>query len=381
ENYKKVDDYFDESMGLYNDLTSLNDKLDEVQTTVNKLYDYEYDLTNTKANIDNEKDILKKLEIEQKNIVENKIILPENYEQARWNEYERTLVNNKIDELNHFKDSYVDEHRIIDSSHKLSEDEYRDLTIYTIDLINQARKQVGKEKLEITEEAVELTREYIENSVKETDETIILGNTLKNKNIKYYPSVIYNGSYIEGNTLNDLKKAIYNSVLNIVESYAYSLEFILDIYPVVSTSEDVNYNAYTPESIIFPAIGNSVEFISIPKVLITTHLLKNSNYSNSSYTVAVEQQKATLQKLVDNYNDLETKINNTKNLKEKYQDKFNTTETSLVKIEKQLDDLKLKIYGMNYGNSSGWGISGDYYLVDKNNELQGRLKNVVSDCY
>src|SRR5699024_866019 len=165
------------------------------------------------------------------------------------------------------------------------------------------------------------------------------------------------------------------------KSYAYSLEFILDIYPVVSTSEDVNYNAYTPESIIFPAIGNSVEFISIPKDLITKHLLKNSNYSNSSYTVAVEQQKATLQKLVDNYNDLETKINNTKNLKEKYQDKFNTTETSLVKIEKQLDDLKLKIYGMNYGNSSGWGISGDYYLVDKNNELQGRLKNVVSDCY
>ena len=227
ESYKKVDDYFNESMGLYNDLTSLNDKLDEVQTTVNKLYDYEYDLTNTKANIDNEKDILKKLETEQKNIVENKIILPENYEQARWNEYERTLVNNKIDELNHFKDSYVDEHRIIDSSHKLSEDEYRDLTIYTIDLINQARKQVGKEKLEITEEAVELTREYIENYVKETDETIILGNTLKNKNIKYYPSVIYNGSYIEGNTLNDLKKAIYNSVLNVVESYFYSLKFIL----------------------------------------------------------------------------------------------------------------------------------------------------------
>ncbi|MBL1069683.1 hypothetical protein JEM50_02340, partial [Ligilactobacillus salivarius] len=369
ESYKKVDDYFNESMGLYNDLTSLNNKLDEVQATVNKLHGYEYNLSIIKANIDDEKDILKKLETERKNIVENKIILPENYEQSRWNEYERTLVNNKIDELNHFKDSYIDKHIIIDGSHKLSEDEYRNLTIYTIDLINQARKQVGKEKLEITEEAVELAKEYAENYV-DNNETIVLGDILKNKNIEYNSSDVHIGSYIEGNTLNDLKKAIYNSVLDIVESSSYSSEFIFDTYPV-----------YVPESIIFPAIGNRVEFISIPKDLITTHLLKNSNYSNSSYTVAVEQQKATLQKLVEDYNDLETKINNTKNLKEKYQDKFNTTETSLVKIEKQLDDLKLKIYGMNYGNSSGWGISGDYYLVDKNNELQRRLKNVVSDCY
>ena len=381
ESYKKVDDYFNESMGLYNDLTSLNDKLDEVQTTVNKLYDYEYDLTNTKANIDNEKDILKKLETEQKNIVENKIILPENYEQARWNEYERTLVNNKIDELNHFKDSYVDEHRIIDSSHKLSEDDYRDLTIYTIDLINQARKQVGKEKLEITEEAVELAKEYAENYVDNNNETIVLGDILKNKNIKYYPSVIYNGSYIEGNTLNDLKKAIYNSVLNIIKDSTYSLEFILDTYPIISTSENFDYNAYALENVIFPAIGTDTDFISIPKRFITIHLLKNSNYSNSSYTVAVEQRKATLQKLVEDYNDLETKINNTKNLKEKYQDKFNTTETSLVKIEKQLDDLKLKIYGMNYGNSSGGMISSGNYFVYENNGLQARLKVAMGDCY
>ncbi|WP_242439776.1 hypothetical protein [Ligilactobacillus salivarius] len=371
ENYKKVDDYFDESMGLYNDLTSLNDKLDEVQTTVNKLYDYEYDLTNTKANIDNEKDMLKKLETEQKNIVENKIILPENYEQVRWNEYERTLVNNKIDELNHFKDSYIDEQRIIYDG--LSEDEYRDLTIYTIDLLNQARKQVGKEKLDVTEEAVELTKLYAENYRNKNDEVIALGDTLKNENIIYYPSRIYNGSYIGSGTLNDLKKAIYNSVLDIVKSSADSLEFILDIYPID--------NVRASESIIFPAIGDKVNFVSIPKELVTTHLLGTDDYSNSSYKFIVVREKATLQKLVDNYNDLETKINNTKNLKEKYQDKFNTTETSLVKIEKQLDDLKLKIYGMNYGNSSGWGISGDYYLVDKNNELQGRLKNVVSNCY
>ncbi|WP_410504558.1 hypothetical protein ABE953_07635 [Ligilactobacillus salivarius] len=371
ENYKKVDDYFDESMGLYNDLTSLNDKLDEVQTTVNKLYDYEYDLTNTKANIDNEKDMLKKLETEQKNIVENKIILPENYEQVRWNEYERTLVNNKIDELNHFKDSYIDEQRIIYDG--LSEDEYRDLTIYTIDLLNQARKQVGKEKLDVTEEAVELTKLYAENYRNKNDEVIALGDTLKNENIIYYPSRIYNGSYIGSGTLNDLKKAIYNSVLDIVKSSADSLEFILDIYPID--------NVRASESIIFPAIGDKVNFVSIPKELVTTHLLGTDDYSNSSYKFIVVREKATLQKLVDNYNDLETKINNTKNLKEKYQDKFNTIETSLVKIEKQLDDLKLKIYGMNYGNSSGWGISGDYYLVDKNNELQGRLKNVVSDCY
>ena len=371
ESYKKVDDYFNESMGLYNDLTSLNDKLDEVQTTVNKLYDYEYDLTNTKANIDNEKDILKKLETERKNIVENKIILPENYEQVRWNEYERTLVNNKIDELNHFKDSYIDEQRIIYDG--LSEDEYRDLTIYTIDLLNQARKQVGKEKLDVTEEAVELTKLYAENYRNKNDEVIALGDTLKNENIIYYPSRIYNGSYIGSGTLNDLKKAIYNSVLDIIKSSADSLEFILDIYPID--------NVRASESIIFPAIGDKVNFVSIPKELVTTHLLGTDDYSNSSYKFIVVREKATLQKLVEDYNDLETKINNTKNLKEKYQDKFNTTETSLVKIEKQLDDLKLKIYGMNYGNSSGWGISGDYYLVDKNNELQGRLKNVVSDCY
>ncbi|MCQ4116426.1 hypothetical protein NOU10_03355 [Ligilactobacillus sp. MP3] len=371
ESYKKVDDYFNESMGLYNDLTSLNDKLDEVQTTVNKLYDYEYDLTNTKANIDNEKDILKKLETERKNIVENKIILPENYEQVRWNEYERTLVNNKIDELNHFKDSYIDEQRIIYDG--LSEDEYRDLTIYTIDLLNQARKQVGKEKLDVTEEAVELTKLYAENYRNKNDEVIALGDTLKNENIIYYPSRIYNGSYIGSGTLNDLKKAIYNSVLDIVKSSADSLEFILDIYPID--------NVRASESIIFPAIGDKVNFVSIPKELVTTHLLGTDDYSNSSYKFIVVREKATLQKLVDNYNDLETKINNTKNLKEKYQDKFNTTETSLVKIEKQLDDLKLKIYGMNYSNSSGGMISSGNYFVDENNGLQARLKMAMGDCY
>ena len=143
------------------------------------------------------------METERKNIVENKIILPENYEQSRWNEYESTLVNNKINELNHFKDSYIDKHIIIDSSHKLSEDEYRNLTIYTIDLINQARKQVGKEKLEITEEAVELAKEYAENYV-DNNETIVLGDILKNKNIEYNSSDVHIGSYIEGNTLNDL---------------------------------------------------------------------------------------------------------------------------------------------------------------------------------
>lgn len=140
-----------------------------------------------------------------------------------WTDEDKNFLTN-FRRSNKYKDNNDDKNIVVDVNH-LTDDQIKELTLFSADLLNQVRSQLGLPKVIVTTGALKFVKDVTDNYVQDNWDKIDHDNegisraAGKNGLLtggNFYEDAQFYPQFSNTNTMNGLKKAAYNGIVNMI---------------------------------------------------------------------------------------------------------------------------------------------------------------------
>lgn len=233
--------------------TQWNETNEKLVSAKSNLSSVESQKNNAESEVVIAKEVVDRLESNSE--VKNTILFPEGYAEALKN-YEKTksttsrqvlfdlgeqakVLNGyakyteiydsnpiKVGGYTNYKSSKQDENELVSNGVELTESQRLELTKFTVELVNQFRQVLGMPLVVVNYSAIDFANGVANNSNKDNHDGVVISseaanrglNTYGSMDVNYYENLAVSGYFYKSSSLNlnDVKRGIYNSVLNMM---------------------------------------------------------------------------------------------------------------------------------------------------------------------
>ncbi|NYA62539.1 SEC10/PgrA surface exclusion domain-containing protein, partial [Lactobacillus salivarius] len=140
-----------------------------------------------------------------------------------WTEEDKNFLNDFMNS-NTYKGNAADKNITVDINH-LTADQIKELSLFSADLLNQVRNQLGLPKVIVTEGSLKLAKDVTDNYVSDNwdkfdhDVDGISRAAAENGLLSggnFYEDVIFSSDFSEASTMDDLKSILYTGIVTMI---------------------------------------------------------------------------------------------------------------------------------------------------------------------
>lgn len=140
-----------------------------------------------------------------------------------WTEEDKDFLNDFMN-LNTYKGNAADKNITVDINH-LTADQIKELSLFSADLLNQVRNQLGLPKVIVTEGSLKLAKDVTDNYVSDNwdkfdhDVDGISRAAAENGLLSggnFYEDAIFSSDFSEASTMDDLKSILYTGIVTMI---------------------------------------------------------------------------------------------------------------------------------------------------------------------
>lgn len=145
---------------------------------------------------------------------------------GNWTEEDKNFLNDFMSS-NTYKGNAVDKDIVVDINH-LTADQIKELSLFSADLLNQVRNQLGLPKVIVTEGSLKLAKDVTDNYVSDNwdkyDHDVEgISRAAKENGLltggNFYEDAIFSSAFSEKSTMDDLKNILFTGIVSMIGGY------------------------------------------------------------------------------------------------------------------------------------------------------------------
>lgn len=145
---------------------------------------------------------------------------------GNWTEEDKNFLNDFMSS-NTYKGNAADKDIVVDINH-LTADQIKELSLFSADLLNQVRNQLGLPKVIVTEGSLKLAKDVTDNYVSDNwdkydhDVEGISRAAKENRLLtggNFYEDAIFSSAFSEKSTMDDLKNILFTGIVSMIGGY------------------------------------------------------------------------------------------------------------------------------------------------------------------
>ena len=143
-----------------------------------------------------------------------------------WTEEDKNFLNDFMSS-NTYKGNAADKDIVVDINH-LTADQIKELSLFSADLLNQVRNQLGLPKVIVTEGSLKLAKDVTDNYVSDNwdkyDHDVEgISRAAKENGLltggNFYEDAIFSSAFSEKSTMDDLKNILFTGIVSMIGGY------------------------------------------------------------------------------------------------------------------------------------------------------------------
>ena len=145
---------------------------------------------------------------------------------VNWTEEDKNFLNDFMSS-NTYKGNAADKDIVVDINH-LTADQIKELSLFSADLLNQVRNQLGLPKVIVTEGSLKLAKDVTDNYVSDNwdkyDHDVEgISRAAKENGLltggNFYEDAIFSSAFSEKSTMDDLKNILFTGIVSMIGGY------------------------------------------------------------------------------------------------------------------------------------------------------------------
>ncbi|WP_369022025.1 SEC10/PgrA surface exclusion domain-containing protein [Ligilactobacillus salivarius] len=145
---------------------------------------------------------------------------------GNWTEEDKNFLNDFMSS-NTYKGNAADKDIVVDINH-LTADQIKELSLFSADLLNQVRNQLGLPKVIVTEGSLKLAKDVTDNYVSDNwdkyDHDVEgISRAAKENGLltggNFYEDAIFSSAFSEKSTMDDLKNILFTGIVSMIGGY------------------------------------------------------------------------------------------------------------------------------------------------------------------
>lgn len=145
---------------------------------------------------------------------------------VNWTEEDKNFLNDFMSS-NTYKGNAADKDIVVDINH-LTADQIKELSLFSADLLNQVRNQLGLPKVIVTEGSLKLAKDVTDNYVSDNwdkyDHDVEgISRAAKENGLltggNFYEDAIFSSAFSEKSTMDDLKNILFTGIVSMISGY------------------------------------------------------------------------------------------------------------------------------------------------------------------